>query len=196
MRAERSSTPPRRSRALSCVFGSSAFRPQARCLVGMRGSGLLDQAGKSLVQRADRICEIIATRSQHSGGNWIGRFGSVEHPRVLLLCRNVEVDDPEDAIEIADQAADLRCFSGVEFALALKIALVFHSCAPVSLVGTCLGVFPYDSQQPCQSAAVINVKQKAARRGRPKATLGSGSAGYQSWTGAKPMPGRVPIVRR
>src|ERR687892_2259050 len=100
----------------------------------MRGSGLLDQAGKSLVQRADRICEIIAARPQHSGANWIGRLGSVKHARVLLLCRNLEVDDPQDAIEIADQAADLRCLSGVESASDLKIALVFHFCAPVSLV--------------------------------------------------------------
>jgi hypothetical protein len=34
-----------------------------------------------------------------------------EHPRVFFLGRNVVVDDPDNAIEIADQAADLRRFS-------------------------------------------------------------------------------------
>jgi hypothetical protein len=65
---------------------------------------------KSLFERSDGVPKIVAARCQRPGEHRIGGIGAIGYPGTIFLGGNVAIEDPDDAIEVANHCGDSRHF--------------------------------------------------------------------------------------
>jgi hypothetical protein len=85
---------------------------------------------EALFKRGDCVAKIVPTRCQCYGEDRIGRLGAVRYPGTFFFGGNVAIEEPDEAIEVANHRADLGRFPYRDVARPLKMTLVFHLQAP------------------------------------------------------------------
>jgi hypothetical protein len=68
--------------------------------------GPIQKTWKPLFERGDGILKIVPARCQRPRKDRISGVERVGHPHAFLFGGDVAIEDPDDAIEIADQCAE------------------------------------------------------------------------------------------
>ena len=63
-----------------------------------------------MFERRDGIPKIVAPRCRRPGERRVGGIGAIEYPGTFLLGGDIAIQDPDEALEIANHFADLYRF--------------------------------------------------------------------------------------
>jgi cold shock protein len=103
-----------------------ASRPARRLFLCQFGDWHHGNVCKSLFKRGDGVPEIVPACYQRPGEHRVSGIGAIEYPGTFLLDCDIAIEDPDEAIEIANHFADLCRFPRRGVAGPPKMTLVFH----------------------------------------------------------------------